>query len=228
MNKLAGRMVRINRVQNRTEALLYLQKHNLVAAHAYLSIENGSGRLPYHNNDHALTVVKWCGRLQSMIPDWTLTSIRGMLLGATLHDIHHSGGKRPDTDNVSDALDTLVQFVGIHNREFSSVEIDVAVKCIQCTVFPFAVNPETYEQKIIRDADILQSIDVDFENILGEQLRQEIIVSRGANVTRKQFAEGELAFLDTVQMHTEPGAVLWAAAKPVLVERFTQLAEGIK
>lgn len=45
MNKLADRMARLNRVQNRMEALLYLQKHDLVAAHAYLSIENGSGTI---------------------------------------------------------------------------------------------------------------------------------------------------------------------------------------
>lgn len=226
MNKLADRMVRLNRMQNRTEALLYLQKHNLIAAHAHLSIENGSGSLPYHNNDHAMTVVKWCGRLQSMIPAWTLDSIRGMLLGATLHDIHHSGGKRPDTDNVSDALDALVQFAAINRRNFSEVDIEVAMKCIQCTVFPFTVEPETYEQKIIRDADILQSIDIDFENILGEQLRKEIIVARGKNVSRKEFAVGQLAFLDTIQMYTEPGQVLWAAAKPVLLERFTEIAES--
>lgn len=226
MNKLADRMTRLNRVQNRMEALLYLQKHDLVAAHAYLSIENGSGTIPYHNNDHAMTVVKWCGRLESMMAAKTCTSVRGMLLGATLHDIHHSGGKRPDTDNVSDALDALIQFTSIHKRSFSAEEVEVARQCIECTVFPFTVEPVTIEQKIIRDADILQSIDIDFENILGDQLRKEIIVARGENVTRKQFAAGELKFLDTIVMYTEPGQVLWAAAKPVLVERFTEIAEG--
>lgn len=226
MNKLADRMARMNRIQNRTEALLYLQRHDLVAAHAYLSIENGSGNIPYHNNDHALTVTKWCGRLQSMIPNWTLTSIRGMLLGSVLHDIHHSGGAQPDTINVAKAIETVQKFTSIHARSFNSVEIDVAVKCVECTVYPFIVKPTTYEQMIIRDADILQSIDIDFENILGDQLRKEIIVSRGENVTRKQFAVGELAFLETLEMYTEPGQVLWAAAKPVLVERFTEIAEG--
>lgn len=226
MNKLADRMARINRVQNRTEALLYLQKHDLVAAHAYLSIENPSGNIPYHNNDHALTVVKWCGRLDSMLTPTENTCVRGMLLGATFHDFRHSGGQRPDTDNVSDALDALVQFANIHKRSFKASEIDVAMKCIECTVFPFTVEPVGYEPMIIRDADILQSIDIDFENILGDQLRKEIIVSRGENITRKQFAEGELAFLETVQMYTEPGKVLWAAAKPVLVERFTEIAAG--
>lgn len=228
MNKLAERMARINRVQNRTEALLYLQRYDLVVAHAYLSIENGSGNLPYHNNDHAMTVVKWCGRLESMMAAKTMTSVRGMLLGGVLHDIHHSGGKRPDSDNVSDALDALVQFAAIHRRNFIPEETEVARQCIECTVFPFVVEPVTTEQKIIRDADILQSIDVDFENILGEQLRKEIIVARGKPVSRKQFAEGELAFLDTIEMYTEPGKVLWAAAKPILVERFTEIATGIK
>lgn len=229
MNKLADRMERMNRVQNRTEALLYLQRHSLIAAHAYLSIANIDGNMqPYHDNDHCLTVTKWCGRLQSMIGNWTLTSTRGMLLGAVLHDIHHSGGVKPDTENVATAIDAMINFTSVHNRTFNSVEIDVAMKCMECTVFPFTVEPETFEQKIIRDADILQYIDIDFENILVERLRKEIIVSRGEPVSRKEFAAGTLEFLETLKMYTEPGQVLWAASKPVLVERFTQIAEGVK
>lgn len=228
MNKLAARMSRINRIQSRTEALLYLQAHDLVAAHAYLSIQNTSGNIPYHNNDHALTVVKWCGRLASMAPQLPLASLRGLLLGATLHDIHHSGGLRSDIQNVSDALDELAQFGAIHKRSLTADDLEVARQSIECTVFPFTVVPVTNEQKIIRDADILQSIDIDFENILGEQLRKEIIVARGKPVSRKEFAVGELAFLETIEMYTEPGQVLWAAAKSVLVERFTQIAEGVK
>lgn len=225
MNKLADRMARLNRVQNRTEALLYLQAHDLVSVHAYLSIENRSGNIPYHNNDHAMTVVKWSGRIESMMAAKTCTSVRGMLLGATLHDIHHSGGKRPDTDNVSDALDALSQFTNIHKRSFTAEEVEVARQCIECTVFPFTVEPVTTEQKIIRDADILQYIDIDFENILGNNLHKEIEVAKG-KITRKEFAAGTLDFLDTLVLYTEPGQVLWAAAKPVLVERFTEIALG--
>lgn len=229
MNKLAARMARMNRVQNRTEALLYLQKHNLVAAHAFLSISNLDGnKALYHNNDHCLTVTKWCGRLLSMIPNWTLTSPRGMLLGAIFHDIHHSGGAKQDVENVAIAVQAMVDFTSVHNRTFSGAETWVAKQCIECTVFPFTVEPETFEQKIIRDADVLQYIDIDFENILGENLRREIEVSKEHMISRKEFAAGTLEFLETLQMYTEPGQVLWAAAKPVLVERFTQIAEGVK
>lgn len=228
MNKLAAQMARMARVQTRTEALLYLQAHELSVAHAYLSIYNGSGGLPYHNNDHALSVVKWCGRLESMIPAKTATSLRGLLLGATFHDFNHSGGKNPDDENVSDALDQLVQFGGIHKRIFTEEDLKVARECIECTVFPFTVEPISIEQKIIRDADILQYIDVDFETILGSNLHKEIEVAKGKKITRKQFAAGTLEFLETIQMYTEPGQVIWAASKPVLVERFTQIAEGVK
>ena len=229
MNKLAARMARMNRVQNRTEALLYLQKHNLVAAHAFLSISNLDGnKALYHNNDHCLTVTKWCGRLLSMIPNWTLTSPRGMLLGAIFHDIHHSGGAKPDTANVAAAVQAMVNFTSVHNRTFNSVEVDVAKQCIECTVFPFTVEPETFEQKIIRDADVLQYIDIDFESILVDHLRLEIEVTKGHMISRKQFATGTLEFLETIQMYTEPGQVLWAASKPVLVERLTDIAAGIK
>lgn len=228
MNKLAAQMGRMVRVQTRSEALLYLQAHNLTVAHAYLSIYNGSGGLPYHNNDHALSVVKWCGRLASMMPNWTLVSLRGLLLGATFHDFNHSGGKNPDDENVSDALDALAQFGAVHKRQFSDVELMIARTCIECTVFPFTVEPTSFEQTIIRDADILQYIDADFETILGTNLHKEIEVSKGKKITRKQFAAGTLEFLETVQMYTEPGKLLWAAAKPVLVERFTQIAEGVK
>lgn len=228
MNKLAAQMARMARVQNRVEALMYLQCHNLAVAHAYLSIENTSGKLPYHNNDHAMSVVKWCGRLESMMAAKTATSVRGLLLGATFHDIKHSGGKNPDSENVSDALDQLAQFWAIHKRTFVEEDLKVAKACIECTVFPFTVQPVTIEQAIIRDADILQYIDVDFETILGTSLHKEIEVSKGEKITRKQFAAGTLAFLDTIEMFTTQGQIIWAAAKPVLVERFTQIAEGVK
>lgn len=229
MNKLASRMSRMSRVQTRTEALLYLQKHGLGGAHAYLSINNLDGnKTPYHNNDHCLSVVKWCGRLESMIPNWTLASSKALFLAALFHDIHHSGGAKKDYENVSTAVAALEQYLSINRRHFSDVEIEVAVDCIWCTVFPFTIEPETFEQKIIRDADVLQYIDIDFENILVEHLRMEIEVSKEHMISRKAFAAGTLEFLETIQMYTEPGQVLWAASKPVLVERFTDIAAGVK
>lgn len=230
MNKLAQRMVSINQHQNRAEAMLYIQKHGLHAAHSWLSVKNEAAKLPYHSTDHCLTVTKWCGRLASMENLKVLSSEKGLILGAMFHDFNHTGGKAPDSTNIQLALDVLEQFAEIHIplETFNELDYTVARDCIIVTQFPFEYEPDTYEQEIIRDADILQSIDIDYENILGEQLRKEIEVSRGHKVTRKQFAEGELAFLDTIKMYTKAGEFLWASCKPLIVQRFQEIAKGVK
>lgn len=224
MNK--EQILAMSLAQTRCEAGLYVRKYGLTPVHGYLSLSNKSSQIPYHNNDHILTVVKWCGRLMGMVTE-TVLSPKGLILGALFHDFNHSGGKAPDTENVAEAIAQLRVFASIHGYCISEGDLLTAVDCIQCTVFPFTIEPATIEQKIIRDADILQAIELNFEQVLGTNLRSEISVSRGVDVSEEQFAQGQLAFLDTIVMYTEPGAVLWAAMKPTLKAHFEAIV-GIR
>ena len=222
MSKKSEQMAYLELVKTRCEALLYAQKFGLSAAHAHLSISNISAKVPYHNNDHILTVTKWCGRLAGM-HSAPLESEKALILAAMFHDVDHTGGHEPDSVNVAAAIDAMNKFLDIH-KLLTSEEREIAVACVQCTQFPFTIDPTLEVQKIIRDADILQGIEADFERIMLGGLREEISISRGKQVTRKEFAQGNLAFLDGVQMYTTAGAVLLAAAKPIVCNTYNRLA----
>lgn len=223
MSKKAKEMAYLELVKTRCEAEIYVNKHGLSAAHAVLYLQNKSGKVPYHNTDHILTVTKWCGRLAGMhrVP---IESEKALILAAMFHDFNHSGGKEVDTVNVAEAVNQLRYFMSIHPNLLTPEEQELAVKCVECTVFPFTVEPELEIQKIIRDADLLQSTEADFENILGERLRAEIAVSRGERVSRKAFAKGQAAFLNSVTMYTIAGELLMAVAKPIVLRRFAEIA----
>ncbi len=223
MSKKAKEMAYLELVKTRAEALLYAQKHGLEAAHAFLYLQNSSARVPYHNNDHILTVTKWCGRLAGL-HNRVLESEKALILAAMFHDVNHSGGIKPDSDNVANAIEALTAFSSIHTRVVTPEVRDLAIQCVQCTQYPFVMEPTLEIQKLIRDADLLQSIEADFETILVENLRAEIGVSRGKPVTRKEFAQGNLQFLEGIQMYTTAGEVLMAAVKPIIFARFNKLA----
>lgn len=225
MNKKAKQMAYLERVKTRAEAGLYVGKHGLQAVHSYLSLYNKSASLPYHNSDHILTVTKYCGRLAGMHTA-PVESEKALIVAAMFHDFNHSGGVKTDVHNVAEAVRVMEGFFSIHPHLLTADEQLIAVQCVQCTVFPFTVVPELEVQKIIRDADLLQSTEADFERILGDGLRMEISVARGKQTSKKQFAQGQSDFLNSVTMYTTAGAVLMAVAKPLVLQRFAEIAGG--
>lgn len=230
MTKLAKKaksqqMAYMEMVKTRCEAAIYVGKHGLQSIHAFLSLNNRGAGNPYHNTDHILTITKYCGRLAGMsqVP---LESEKALIAAAMFHDIDHTGGIRADVDNIGNALIAFTRFIGANPTVLTAEEQAIAIKCIECTVFPFTVEPVMEVQKIIRDADLLQSTESNFEHILGEQLRAEISVMQGKNVTRKQFAKGQSDFLNSITMYTFAGSILMAAVKPIIMQRFEEISEG--
>lgn len=225
MSKLANRMAYLELVKTRCEAGIYVGKHGLQAVHAYLSLANKSADVPYHNSDHILTVTKYCGRLAGMhrVP---LESEKALIVAAMFHDFNHSGGTKSDTENVAEAIRAMTEFFDAHPTLLLPEEREIAIQCVECTVFPFIVEPVLEVQKIIRDADLLQSTEVDFEHILCDNLRAEISVTRGEKISRKEFAKGQAAFLNNITMYTMAGQLLMSVVKPILLQRFEAIAEG--
>lgn len=211
-------------VSSRTEALLYLQEHDLGHAHAYVSLMNASNNVPYHNFDHLLIVTKWCGRLAGMLrlPEF---ETRAVLLAAIFHDFAHSGGHFEDSVNIERAINGLREFCTIHRIDSATFEF--AADCIRVTEFPFVREPSNLAQQIIRDADLLQSTEPNFEEVLLSGLRKEIEVKIKRKISKKQFASLQLEFMDKqFKLFTKPAGVIYAAISPYVRTRFEHIGSG--
>lgn len=215
----------LEKVIARTEAHLYLAKNGLNHALAYVQIENPSNKVPYHNLDHCLTVVKWCGRLAGMC-SLTPEEEKALILAAIFHDFDHSAGVEEDSVNINRAVAGLMKFANIHRLDVDLVA--AAVDNIQVTQFPFIHEPKTVSQKIIRDADLLQSLEPNREEVLIGGLRKELEVKFKRKITRGEFCENQVKFLDGLKLYTTPAQVIFDAAKPYLFGEFTAIAERRK
>lgn len=213
------------KAQTRTEALLYLQQHQLSNAHAFVSLNNKSNLIPYHNFDHLLTVTKWCGRLAGML-NLPQFETKALLLAAIFHDFDHSGGKEEDSVNVEHAVEALRYFCKIH-RERQDIE-DFAVDCIRVTEFPFVREPQNVAQKIIRDADLLQSIEPNYEEVLVGGLRKELEIKFKRRITRAEFCKMQVSFLESLKFYTRPAEVMYAASKVHVYRNFARIAASAK
>lgn len=215
----------IEKVIARTEAHLYLAKNGLNHALAYVQIENPSNKVPYHNLDHCLTVVKWCGRLAGMC-SLTPEEEKALILAAIFHDFDHSAGVEEDSVNINRAVTGLMKFAAIHRVDPELIA--AAVDNIQVTQFPFIHEPKTVSQKIIRDADLLQSLEPNREEVLIDGLRKELEVKFKRKITRGEFCENQVKFLDGLKLYTTPAQVIFDAAKPYLFSEFTAIADRRK
>lgn len=215
----------MEKVMARTEAHLYLAKNGLNHALAYVQIENPSNTVPYHNLDHMLTVVKWCGRLGALC-SITPQEEKALILAAIFHDFDHTAGKEDDDVNIKRAIAGLERFGEIHrvDEELLAAAHDL----IQVTQFPFIFTPQTITEKIIRDADLLQSLEPNREEVLVGGLRKELEVKFKRKITRGEFCENQVKFLDGLKLYTTPAQVIFDAAKPYLFSEFTAIAERSK
>lgn len=205
---------------NRHEAETYLIQEGLNDVIPYLLANNDANLLPYHNFNHLMTIVKWCGRMSSYYP-LNAVQRRGLILAAAFHDFNHSGGHSTDISNITMALIGLTDFsckFSIPNDVY-----DIAVDCIRVTEFPFRHTPTTLAQSIIRDADLLQGIEPTVKYTMVNGLRREIEVSLGRPMTEVEFCERNIMFRSSLMFYTTYAQEVNNATNPTIEKYFTDI-----
>lgn len=139
-----------------------LDQVGLIHLWSYIQEHNRSDHLPYHNEQHLLNMVSWCGKLyMSDSLAFDVGQLKLLLAAACLHDVNHSGGLRPDNDNIREAyhfIDGATTGVkDAETREWLRFNKGAIKNLIRITEFPFVHEPTTSLQKMLRDADILQN-----------------------------------------------------------------------
>ena len=143
---------------------------------------NYSPAAKYHNWHHTCCMIHnvseaYIYTQEISKKDWDLKEYRSLLLAAALHDIAHTGGHESDTVNVARAISLAADFIG-YERLDTQVDRALVISLIRVTEFPFVFEPKTELEKIIRDADLLQSLEPTWFPMIYCYLFEEIKVKR--------------------------------------------------
>lgn len=170
---------------------------------------------PYHNLYHTFTVTFYCWlyseRLQMNEESLrNIKNIKNLLLAALFHDVDHSGGESSDSHNVLMAKRALMEAL---NAEGELDRYEEIADIINATQFPYIIDDKdlTLSQKIIRDADLSQSFEVEtFEqhNLLG--------LAKEMNQTLLESVRGTRKFWEGRKMYTIPGQHMLDRVKPFM------------
>jgi hypothetical protein len=157
----------------------------------YIKEYNPSGDAPYHNNEHMITVYNFCKDISDNIEH---TDNLNLLVAALFHDFDHSMGKEKDNVNVKRAIEAFSDY---YNNELTHSDInkDKVIDIIKITEYPYTIkNSElNTDQKIIRDADLLQgSVDNWYEFIV-------IGLSKEMNIPIDKIKEGVIVFRENIE-----------------------------
>lgn len=137
----------------------------------YLNIllkENKSNYAPYHNINHLLCVTKYCylfGKEEGV----SKKELRVLVTAGLFHDFNHSEGKKTDDKNIAEAKKCVEKYVDSDDIE------DVNV-LIEATQYPYVIDVKdlSLSQKIIRDADFMQTFEDNFIHQVVFGLAKEI------------------------------------------------------
>lgn len=174
---------------------------------------NLSAMLPYHNEQHLLNMVSWCGKLYlSDSVAFDKGQLKLLLAAAALHDVNHSGGIRPDADNIREAYHfidgAIVGVKDAETREWLRFNKDAIKNLIRVTEFPFIHEPTTSLQKILRDADLLQNFGAHCCKYL-DGLWFEFGRS-GTTLSAEELIQRQEVFMENVVFYTYTGQAIKA------------------
>lgn len=168
---------------------------------------NTSNNLPYHNLNHLLTVLKNVDSAYEYYKNTNLSltekDYKELLLAALFHDVNHTGGKDTDDINVGLAIKSLREFWFNFIDEKVDTDIDINEVCsiISTTEYPYTLdsNELTQKQKILRDADLLQSVEPNWIQQVIMGLCQEM------NIPVEDMIKGQREFLSSIEFNTAWG-----------------------
>ena len=175
----------------------------------YVVKNNPSANVPYHNTRHMIDMTRIAQNLLMVqgtesYTDGDTGDMTVLTLAGLFHDFAHSGGKEDDTKNVKRACKEAFTFLS-GKPSISNIMLNDIIETIECTVFPFTVEPTTLYQKCIRDADVLYATMSQDPTIIMEKLRDEICVSQDRAISYEEMLEGQRKFMDGVILYTDAG-----------------------
>lgn len=188
---------------------------------ALVENNNPSNKVPYHNLSHLVMVDALAQRL---LVNPTESDRIITYLAAMFHDFGHTAGHQPDHVNIEISCCYLdLQRVSLRELGVTDAEVDAAIDAIKCTQFPFVMEPRTPIECALRDADSLYATISDNPKIILDDLRKEIEVATGKQLSYRDMYESQKAFCNNAKFYTEAGQHIWDAHGLRYLERLGEL-----
>lgn len=128
--------------------------------------KNKSMLAPYHNNQHMMAVALTADRIYKLDYGTSNYDRMCLFLSASLHDYNHSMGEFSDSENIKNTKEAIFEFF---DDDFL---YRVVSNTIECTEFPFIIEPNNDIEKCLRDADLLMFLEEDWDDFF-EGLKKE-------------------------------------------------------
>lgn len=187
----------LDRVSVESKAEHVCKEFGILGVFRNVLAKNKSNWIPYHNWYHTCSVMVNCYD-GAAYHDLSFDTARDLLIAALFHDFDHSAGKMDDIGNINQALLGLTELCdGLYN-------VNKIGKFIQCTEYPFIHEPICIEQRILRDADLMQCIMPDAENMILHHLRREV-EERNGPIDFHFWVRAQIDFLSNVKFYTKWG-----------------------
>lgn len=182
------------------------QHLNVMKEFHYVQNNNSSTNLPYHNWYHTCCMVRACfsGANYHNLP---YRSVRHLIVAALFHDIAHSGGKHPDHYNIAQAVQAVRTVPFVIPPEINR---EAVADLIHVTEYPFRLTPRGIDEKILRDADLMQSLSPGWYDMTVKGLREEMRTA-GRTLTIQEMIAMQATFLSEATFYTR-----WAQDRVVL------------
>lgn len=168
---------------------------NITEALTWVNAHNSANELPYHNLYHTHCMVEKCveGANYHNLP---YRSIQNLVVAALFHDFAHSGGHKDDAVNINNAI---LGFNSYEDRVRSNIDANEVRQFIRITQYPYIEEPICIEQRIIRDADLMQSFRSTWKEMILDGLREEMSIKLKKELSLEEMAQGQVAFLKNVR-----------------------------
>ena len=207
--------------------ITYLQGNALLTrAFKYIIDFNKGAYNPYHSTFHLLDVFATSMEIANTYDTLTEKDLSELGLAALFHDFNHSGGKfKRDSDNITEAIIGLTQFISWNDLLIKDVGIDefVVEELINITEYPHTREPDTIKQKIIRDADMSQCYNRNwFMNVITGALMKE----KGLNI--KEAIDAQIKYIKNIHYYTEQAKYIHIREQEKMLENLYYLAEIYK
>lgn len=199
-----------------------IDQYNLDSAYSYVLQKNPSNNLPYHNFGHLenVTLFAYIGCVQAGL---SFGEIRNILLAALFHDFNHSGGKLKDIENINLAKTGLSEFLSEEND--TDIKVEFVNFLIDITEYPYTIESSklTIHQKILRDADILQSF------FLNNYMQDVVLgLAKELNKTPKEAIETQFNFLSNLSFSTDYANTLFNERKLEIMDNLNLINRFIQ
>lgn len=178
-----------------------LRPLGLLHVYEYVAANNPANDLPYHNLFHTQCMVLTCQKAAEVagLPHFER---QALVVAPLFHDYGHSGGTRPDAENIlvaKTALEGAAAELGL-----AADLVSRSLELVEATQYPHVRQARDESERISQDADMCQMLYGHWFEQVYMGLRAEMAHVRGL-MTLSEFCAMQREFFPAVELHSVYG-----------------------